>query len=122
MDGTQKIIETNGLFYLDNKKNYIVFYIKVSTGSKENKILNIINHDNKKILKISIKERPIEGIANQAIIRFLSDILEIPQSYFRIDSGTKSKIKRINIINEDLNLRDIDKIISLLISKIMKKT
>jgi hypothetical protein len=71
--------------------NGIKFQIKLIPNSSRCEILGI----SEGILKIKIDAPPIEGRANEKIIKFLSEILRIPKSKISIISGEKSKTKLI---------------------------
>ncbi len=49
-------------------------------------------------LDIFVKEPPVKGKANQALIRYLSKMFSIPTSSLAIVSGLKSKTKIVSII------------------------
>jgi uncharacterized protein (TIGR00251 family) len=46
-------------------------------------------------LKVRLQAPPVEGKANQALIRFLSDTLDIPRSQFSIASGETVRNKAV---------------------------
>lgn len=50
-------------------------------------------------LKLSIRERPVQNMANKAVIKKISEIYGKPKSKIKIKSGLKSKNKVV-IINE----------------------
>ncbi len=54
-------------------------------------------------LKIRLTAPPVDGAANEALVKFLSDILSVSKSQVEIVSGHTSREKRIQIIgmNED---------------------
>jgi uncharacterized protein len=52
------------------------------------------------IIKVKITAPPVEGKANEACIKFLSDILHIPKSDISIVSGQKSKVKLIEAFGD----------------------
>jgi len=56
-------------------------------------------------IKIKLTAPPVEGEANRALIEFLSDILGIRKTALSIDSGTKSREKRVKV--EGLGVKDI---------------
>lgn len=56
-------------------------------------------------LKIKLTAPPVEGEANRALIEFLSDILGVRKSALSIDSGTKSREKRVRV--EGLGIKEI---------------
>jgi uncharacterized protein (TIGR00251 family) len=67
------------------------YKIKVKANAKENKIEFDGN-----IYRVSIKEKPIEGRANKAVIKLFKKELNIN---IRIVKGLKSSEKTIELIN-----------------------
>ena len=53
-------------------------------------------------LKIRITAPPVDGAANEALIRFLADTLSVPKSQVEIVSGhtSRDKVVRIHGVNE----------------------
>ncbi len=68
-------------------------FVKVKPAAKEATIekLDEIN------FKVEVKEPPVEGRANMAVIRALADYFGVAQSDVRITSGFTSKLKTIEI-------------------------
>ncbi len=56
-------------------------------------------HDGK--LKIRLKAPPVDGAANQALIGFLSDVLDVPKSAIRIELGASGRTKRVEVAGVD---------------------
>lgn len=52
--------------------------------------------------KIRLTAPPIDGAANEALVKFLSDTLSLPKSHIEIVSGhtSREKIVRISGIND----------------------
>lgn len=48
------------------------------------------------VLKVRVRARPIEGEANEALIRLLSTALGIPKSAVAIQRGGQSRTKRVS--------------------------
>jgi uncharacterized protein (TIGR00251 family) len=48
-------------------------------------------------LKLRVQAPPVDDAANQAIVRFFSELLEIPKSRLSITSGAKSRDKILRI-------------------------
>ncbi len=69
-------------------------FINVKTGARENEVQKLEENE----YKISVKERPVQGKANQAVIKILSKHFKVPQSNIWIKAGhtTKSKIVEID--------------------------
>ncbi len=49
-------------------------------------------------IKISVAVPPVEGLANEALIEFLSERLRIPRSDITIFRGESSRLKTLKII------------------------
>ncbi len=48
-------------------------------------------------IRVRVRESPVDGQANRALIKLLADRLGIPRSSVRIASGLKSKYKVVEI-------------------------
>jgi uncharacterized protein (TIGR00251 family) len=68
--------------------------VKVKPRAKEEKIKKIDDFN----FSLQVKEPPIRGMANAAVIRILADYFGIKTGNIRIISGHKSKNKIIEII------------------------
>lgn len=62
-------------------------------GAKKSEVSGM--HDGH--IKIKVNSPPVDGKANDALILFLSDFLNIPKSTIKIIFGEKSRIKKISI-------------------------
>ena len=69
--------------------------ILVKTSASAPRVENSTEYD----YLVSVKEPPIDGKANQAIIKLISEYINIPKSLISIKSGASSKIKTI-IVND----------------------
>lgn len=78
-----------------------VAYLKVllSPRAKANALVGMQGED----LKIKIAAPPVDGAANQALIKFLAGILELSPGDFEIVAGQtgRRKIVKIDGLNED---------------------
>jgi uncharacterized protein len=48
-------------------------------------------------LQVRVVAPPVNGAANAALLRFLSDILDVPRSRLAITSGASSRRKRVSV-------------------------
>ena len=48
-------------------------------------------------IKVRVAGRAVEGQANEALIEFLADYYQVPRRNVRIESGLKSRRKRVVI-------------------------
>ncbi len=67
--------------------------VKVKLRSKEEKIEKIDDGN----FTVWTKELPVEGRANEAIIKILADYFNVSASSIEIISGLKSKHKKVEI-------------------------
>jgi uncharacterized protein len=67
--------------------------VKIKLKSKQEKIEKIKEN----FFQISIKEKPIKGKANEAVINILANYFNVSCSRIKIVSGLKSKEKIIEI-------------------------
>ena len=79
-----------------------IIQVKVKPGSFKDEIS--IDENNQWIIKI--REKPIDGAANEYLIKFLSKELKVKKSNIVIEKGLTSQFKRIDINTpaEELNL------------------
>jgi uncharacterized protein YggU (UPF0235/DUF167 family) len=68
-------------------------FLKVKTGAKEEKIEKI---DDSRFF-VSVKERPIRGAANEAIIKSLAKYFDVSSNRIKIIAGHKAKQKIVEI-------------------------
>ena len=69
-------------------------FVKVKPAAKEEKVEKIDDAN----FYVQVKEPPIEGRANMAVIKALADYFGVAQSDVRIISGFTSRLKTIEII------------------------
>ncbi len=67
--------------------------VKAKPGAREEKIEKL---DESSFI-VSVKEPPVQGRANQAIIKSLAEYFDVPSSSIRIISGHTSRQKVVEI-------------------------
>jgi uncharacterized protein (TIGR00251 family) len=70
----------------------MTFSIKVKPGSKKEGIA-VVNNE----VVVRVHAPAVDGKANEALIRFLSEFLDVAKSQITIVSGHTSRIKRVDI-------------------------
>jgi len=70
---------------------FLIIEVKLKPNAKNNEILGFKNG----VLQIRVKDAPIEGRANKALVQLLAKRLKIAKSCIKIKSGETSKIKRL---------------------------
>lgn len=68
-------------------------FVSVKPGAKEEKVFRL----DETHFKVSVKEPPVDGRANWAVIRTLADYFKKPVSSLRIVSGQASRQKTFEI-------------------------
>jgi hypothetical protein len=78
----------------------MILFVKVSPNARQNSIESY--QDN--VLKVRIKAPPDKGKANQGLINFLAESLNIPKNCIRLVSGASSRMKKIEIEGDPVQL------------------
>lgn len=77
-------------------------FVKAKTNAKEDKVtpplLKLIQED-EEWWTVSVKERPVDGRANEAITKLLAEYFDISKSQVQLISGATSKRKVFEIAN-----------------------
>lgn len=79
----------------------IIFSVRVIPRSSKTEIVG----EQDGALKIKLKSPPVDGAANDELVRFLSKSLNVPRSNIEIVSGHTSRSKRVRI--DELTESDI---------------
>jgi uncharacterized protein len=69
------------------------FSIRVHPRAKKNAITGLIGD----ALKVALTAPPVEGKANEACMRFLADILQVPRASISIAAGESARNKVIRV-------------------------
>lgn len=91
---------TSRKFHLHDGKKGAALAIRVTPRASHNEIIEIQNDGT---VKIRLTAPPVEGKANQALIEFLSEVLEVPRSRIEIVAGTGGRDKLVSILDLDAN-------------------
>jgi uncharacterized protein len=81
------------VFALHETASGITFAVKVQPRAKKNTIVGELGD----ALKVALTAPPINGRANQACIKFLADLLNVPRSAVTVVSGESSRNKVIRV-------------------------
>jgi len=82
------------LSFCTDKPGGCVLALRVHPGARRNAVTG--THDN--ALKISLTTPPTDGRANEALIRFLADLLGVPKASIALLSGAASRSKSVAIV------------------------
>ena len=76
-------------------------FIKAKTGAKETKVVEPemkLIPDDEPIYTVHVKERPVEGRANEAILKLPAEHFGVARSQVRLVSGATSRRKVFEIM------------------------
>lgn len=88
------------------------FNVHISPGARKNQVVEITSDG---VTKIKVSAPPVEGKANLALIKYLSNVLNIPVSKIQIERGEKSRNKLVKIAG--ISLEDATKKLKLAIGE-----
>ena len=72
----------------------VTFQVKVRPNARRERVAGTARD----VLKLEIKAPPIDGKANEACIRFISDFLKVPRSSVTIAAGLSSRNKVVRVL------------------------
>jgi uncharacterized protein (TIGR00251 family) len=81
-----------------NGKRGIALPVRVIPRASRNEVVEILSDHT---VKIRLKAPPVEGKANEELVKFLSKILDIPKSKIEIVGGRTGRDKLVSILDVD---------------------
>lgn len=91
---------TSREFHLHNGKKGSALAIRLITRARKDEVVEILNDGT---VKIRLQAPPVEGKANQALIEFLAQVLEVPLSNIDVVAGELGRDKLVSILDLDVN-------------------
>jgi uncharacterized protein (TIGR00251 family) len=79
-----------------NGRHGIALPVRVIPRASRNEIVEILSDQT---VKIRLKAPPVEGKANEELVKFLSKILDIPKSKIEIVGGKTGRDKLVSILD-----------------------
>jgi len=73
----------------------MILHIKVKAGARANQLSKDVQGN----FLLKVKAPPIDGKANEEVIRFLSEVLKIPKSMIILEAGFTNPYKKLRIEN-----------------------
>lgn len=88
------------------------FAVKLTPGASADRIDGWdVDADGRPVLKVRVRARPVEGEANEALVKLMARALGIPKSAVAIQRGGQSRTKMIQVAglsDEDIRSRLTD--------------
>jgi uncharacterized protein len=78
---------------LRETKDGVTLAVRAQPGAKKTAIAGIYGEGDAAQLKIAVQAPPIEGRANEALVKFLADKFDLPKSSVEIVSGELGRSK-----------------------------
>jgi uncharacterized protein len=85
-------------FHIHDAKTGSALAIRVTPRSSRNEVSGIQDDGT---VKIRLTAPPVEGKANEALVEFLSEVLEVPRSRIEIVAGLTGRDKLVSILDLD---------------------
>lgn len=85
-------------YHLHNGQTGSALAIRVTPRASRNEIVEILNDGT---VKIRLTSPPVEGKANQALVEFLAEVLDLPPSRIEIVAGATGRDKLVSILDLD---------------------
>ena len=85
-------------FYLHDGKKGAALAIRVTPRARRNEIVEVLSDGT---VKIRLTAPPDESQSNQALVSFLSDVLNVSTSRIEIVAGTTGRDKLVSILDLD---------------------
>ncbi len=86
-------------FRLHDGKRGAALAIRVTPRASRNAIVEIL-HDG--TIKVHVTAPPREGEANEALIQFLAEVLDVPKSRLEIVAGETGRDKLVSVLDMDV--------------------
>lgn len=71
----------------------VVLQVRVTPRSSRHRVDGVLGD----ALKIRLQAPPVEGKANEALVEFLADQLDLPRRAVQLEAGAQSRTKRVRI-------------------------
>jgi uncharacterized protein (TIGR00251 family) len=72
--------------------------VQITPNAKKTEVIGVLDD----ALKLKLQAQPIEGKANEALVKFLAKTLDVPRSAVTITHGLSSKKKLIEVVSASL--------------------
>jgi uncharacterized protein (TIGR00251 family) len=85
-------------YHLQDGKRNEALRLRVKPRASKNEIVGVLSDGT---VKVRLTAPPVEGKANEALLKFLAEILDVPVSRIVIVAGASGRDKLISVINMD---------------------
>jgi uncharacterized protein (TIGR00251 family) len=85
-------------YHLHDGKKGAALAVRVTPRASKNEILEVLGDGT---VKVHITAPPVDGRANETLVKFLSETLDIPISQIEIVAGVSGRDKLISVLDMD---------------------
>lgn len=79
--------------------------VQITPNAKKTEVIGVLDD----ALKLKLQAQPIDGKANEALIKFLAKTLSVPRGAVTITHGQTSKKKLIEVVSATLTPDEVEK-------------
>jgi uncharacterized protein (TIGR00251 family) len=87
-------------FNLHDGKKGAALAVRVTPRASKNEIVEILSDGT---VKVHLTAPPVEGKANEALLKFLAKLLDVPIKRLEVVAGAGGRDKLISVVNMDAN-------------------
>jgi uncharacterized protein len=81
--------------------------VQIAPNAKKTEVIGVFDG----ALKLKLQAQPIEGKANEALVRFLAGVLAVPRSALTITHGQTNKRKLIEVVSATLTPEAVERLL-----------
>jgi uncharacterized protein (TIGR00251 family) len=85
-------------FHLHDGKKGAALALRVTPRASKNEIVEVLSDGT---VKVHLTAPPVEGKANEALLKFMSEVLDVPLSCLDIVAGAGGRDKLISVTDMD---------------------
>ena len=85
-------------FHLHDGKKGAALAVRVTPRASKNKIVEILSDGT---VKVHLTAPPVEGKANEALLKFLAKVLDVSQNQLEVVAGANGRDKLISVDDMD---------------------
>lgn len=82
--------------------------VQITPNANKSEVIGVLDD----VLKIRLHAQPIEGKANDALVRYLATMLDVPRSAVEITHGHTSKRKMIDVSASGLTVQKVELVLT----------
>jgi len=87
-------------YHLHDGKKGAALAVRVTPRASKNEIVEILSDGT---VKVHLTAPPVEGKANEALLKFLAKLLDVPIKQLEVVAGAGGRDKLISVIDMDAN-------------------